>query len=125
MMTRMAIWAALLALAATRATGQAAPLPFEGYWTDDPRNCALAGQIDDFAPERITSTDLSGLEYFCEFTAVLPIGVGQSWRIDMLCQEPGFSEPFQEIFVLDSAGRLNRIQPDGQIMTLIRCAARP
>lgn len=115
----------VLATAICAAGAAQADLPFEGYWTADPRNCRLVGQIDDFAPERITSTDLSGLEYFCDFTAILPIGVGQSWRIDMNCQEPGFTEPFQEIFVLDSAGRLIRIQPDGQVITLIRCAQKP
>lgn len=124
-MTRPLIPAVLAACLAAGAPLAQTSMPFEGYWTVDPRNCPLAGQIDDYAPERITATDLSGLEYFCAFTAVLPIGVGQSWRIDMQCQEPGFVEPFQEIFVLDESGRLIRIQPDGTVLTQIRCATKP
>ena len=94
-----------------------------GFWAYDPAHCARTDQPGgEDAPEWIGPDGIFGLEYSCEFVAILPLGIGKSWRMDLACLDAGFEENISEIMVLTHEDRLLRIFDDGYHVSLHRCA---
>lgn len=104
-----------LALAAASA---GAAEPWEGLWAADPAWCAGGGEG---APVRITASAFEGLENRCEIAGIQPLGVGRSWRADLLCTGEGMTDRTSELFLLDSDGALVRYTEDGLAIRMTRC----
>lgn len=106
--------AALLALAAPADAAD----PWEGSWAADPAWCEGGGEG---SPVRITAGAFEGLENRCEIEGVTPLGVGQSWRLDLLCTAAGMTDRAAELFLLAEDGALIRYTEDGFAIRMTRC----
>lgn len=110
----------LVMVLAMPASAQTVP-PWVGYWAGDGQDCALAGEMAEEMPIELTARDEFGMEYSCEFKAVTPIGVGQSWKIERKCMDAGFIEFWNVILVLNSQNELLMIDDLGEVSRLKRC----
>ncbi|RMF37603.1 MAG: hypothetical protein D6754_09070 [Alphaproteobacteria bacterium] len=112
----LALLAALVPLAAL---GGDTP-GWAGDWVFQPTGCGR-DPGDEGGPVRFADRTIRGANFHCDIRKAEPIGVGQSWRMDLDCEEMGDPFTASEIVVLTTDGRMHRIIADGGIMTLMRC----
>jgi hypothetical protein len=99
--------------------------PWIGYWEGDGQDCAMAGDIGEEMPIELTRDQEFGMEYSCEFQAVTPLGVGQSWKVERKCLDAGFVEFWHVIMVLTAEDVLVMIDDQGGVSHMNRCEKVP
>lgn len=95
--------------------------PWIGYWAGEGQDCALAGDVGDEMPTYLSPDGEFGMEYSCEFLAITPLGVGQSWKVERKCLDAGFVEFWNVIWVLTAKDDLLMIGDQGSVTRLKRC----
>jgi hypothetical protein len=112
------IRAAAIALLVLAAALAGAAEPWEGLWAANPAWCDGGGEG---VPVRITAGTFEGLENRCEIAGVSALGIGRSWRLDMLCTAEGMTDRASELFLLAEDGALIRYTEDGMAIRMTRC----
>lgn len=94
-----------------------------GIWTRNLDWCGNTEEIgfSETAPIRITPKEIHDLENFCEIATAMPLGVGQSWQLDLACSAEGYEYRDSQLMILNGAGELTLIGAGGFGITLKRC----